>query len=730
MSNALNVFFDTETLIVNEKAKPRLRKACVYVVSYEYWDTWDTGEKVKKVAPTLQDMLEDLCTLGFKSINLIAHNGEGYDFHFLRRELIDMYGLLPENEYLPQAVDNSLQTRIKDEGKNDYLLEARVKSKTRLELKFRIHGVKFSTLDTYPRFNASVRTIGELLEHHGIIDASGKKLNYDEDYTKYNRKEDMSWSELRRYCRKVYDQLDEHALKYVGNDTSVIFEGWYNFDKLFPNFDVTKRTLSMNVMDVYTVNDLAYLQILNKFGSDYHDKISYTDYQFNGENFFDYVHHYYKGGLNFYNDRYVGVKVHDLIHLDLNSSYPSVMHFEKFPTFLKEAKVINDDLKLEDKYYYHVQITKKSFNAYIKAIPSRVVRQMLVKYFNNPTPYVWLQTPTIDLLGKFLGKKITHLPAISYLKWKAEFFGGREVINHYYSEKTRMKKAHYSSKAVYTTKVILNGIYGIPALRAHYNLFQLNRETGEYINQTNGFKNSERNLVFAGSVTSYALRKLLTPLTYNVEGVDDAFIYADTDSLFLRRSYWQTIKSHVHTDPYELGAWGVEHEKIDDFYILNHKKYALRAYGKNEVYAGGIPKDAFTKLGGSFDDFIKYQFHDGAQIPNLRNVYSVDGVIILYEALTSMSAGSKYPDHYTQASEIQNLVDLELIRQRELELQADEGIDDTLFYETPYGSISIADAFPYKNDADCMQNLNNLIIVYNRLDRTINKEIKKIGDNK
>mgnify|MGYP007079417158 CR=1 FL=1 len=108
-----------------------------------------------------------------------------------------------------------------------------------------------------------MRTIGELLEHHGVIDASGKKLNYDEDYTKYNRKEDMSWSQLRRYCRKVYDQLDEHALKYVGNDTSVIFEGWYNFDKLFPNFDVTKRTLSMNVMDVYTVNDLAYLQILN-----------------------------------------------------------------------------------------------------------------------------------------------------------------------------------------------------------------------------------------------------------------------------------------------------------------------------------------------------------------------------------------------------------------------------------------------------------------------------------
>ena len=68
MSNSLNVFFDTETLIVNEKAKPRLRKACVYVVSYEYWDTWDTGEPVKKIAPTLQDMLEDLCTLGYVKI--------------------------------------------------------------------------------------------------------------------------------------------------------------------------------------------------------------------------------------------------------------------------------------------------------------------------------------------------------------------------------------------------------------------------------------------------------------------------------------------------------------------------------------------------------------------------------------------------------------------------------------------------------------------------------------
>lgn len=721
---ALNVFFDTETLIVNEDAKPRLRKACVYVVSYQYQD-WRNLQPVKRIVPTLQDMLEDLCKLPYKSFHLIAHNGEGYDFHFLRRELIDMYGLIPQNQWLAQAETHDGQTRVKDCGKNDYLLETRVKSKTRLELKFRIHGVKFQTVDTYPKFNASVRTIGELLEHHKIIDASGKKLNYDEDYTKYNRKENMSWGRLRRYCREVYDQLDDHALKYVGNDTSVIYEGWYHFDTLFPNFDVSKRTLSMNVADVYTVNDLSYLQILNKYGAEKDRKISYTDYIFNRENFFDYIHHYYKGGLNFYNDRYVCKTVHNLIHLDLNSSYPSVMYAEKFPTFLKEAKVLNDDLELEPDYYYHVQMTKKAFNTYIKAIPSRVVRQMLVKYFNNPTEYVWLQSPAIDLIGKFLGKPITHLPAISYLKWKTEYFGGRNVIKHYYETKTMMKKQHYSSKAVYTTKVILNGIYGIPALRAHYNLFQRDEATGEYYNIPNGFKNTERNLVFAGAVTSYALRKLLMPLTYNVQGVDHAFIYADTDSLFLRKDYWATISSHVPTDKYELGYFGIEHETIDDFYILNHKKYALRAYGKNEVYAGGIPKEAFTHLNDSFDDFIKKQFHDGSEIKNLRNVYSVDGVIILYTAYTKMSKGSKYPDHYTQENQIQNLVDLELIRKNELDLQQQQGIDDTIFYETPYGSISIADAFPFRHETAGIQNVRNLIIVYNNLDRTLDKKIDK-----
>lgn len=716
----LNVFFDTETLTVNRKEKPALQKPAVYVVSCEYY--YKKHECL--VFPTLKGMLDHLIKLKVKNINLIAHNGEGYDNHFLRRELIDMYAMQPQNQYIKQAVDHSGQVKVKD-IKGNYMLESRVKSKTRLDLQFRINGVTFKTIDTYPIFNASVRTIGELLEYHGVIDSSEKKLDYDDDYTKYDKDEDMSFSQLRNYCLKVYNQLSQHALDYVGNDSHVIYMAYRNFDKLFPNFDVTLRTLSMNIKNVYTINKLANLQIQGKYGKKFFDRITYTEYNFDGINFFDYAHRYYKGGLNFYNDRYVCKPVHNLIHLDINSSYPSRMRYKNFPTYLVEAIDDPTELVFDDKFYYFIEISKSTMNMILKNINSKVVRQMFCKYFNNPYDYVYLQTPVIDLLGKFIGKKITELPVKSYLKWESRPFGAKEVIEHYYSTKTQMKKDGCDSKEVYTIKVILNGIYGIPALRARYNLFQYNSETGDYFNKVNGFKNSERNIIFASAVTSYALQKLLTPLTFDIKGVDNAFIYADTDSLFLRKEYYNKIKDNIKTDPYKLGYWGIEHEQVDDFYILNHKKYALHAYGHNEVYAGGIPKKAFDKLDMPFNDFIKYQFHDGSAIKNLRNMYTKTGVITLYEAQTLMQKGSKYSQYYDKRNQIQYSATLANIAEKEEQNPSDSG---TLYYETPVGAISPADAFPVVNSVKLSTNINRLIQRFNLVKFKIgNSELNEIN---
>ena len=91
---ALNVFFDIETLTTNRLATPREQEVIEYVVSYKY----DYKNKTYEfTAPTLEEFIKRLKKLHVKHIILLAHNGEGYDFHFLRRSLVLDFGL----DFLP-----------------------------------------------------------------------------------------------------------------------------------------------------------------------------------------------------------------------------------------------------------------------------------------------------------------------------------------------------------------------------------------------------------------------------------------------------------------------------------------------------------------------------------------------------------------------------------------------------------------------------------------------------
>lgn len=700
-------FFDIETLKANTTAKPAEHQVVEYAVTAEY--DW-RRKHYEKLYPNLYYFIEDMLKIKTKKIVLFAHNGEKYDFHFLRRMLIDYYGLTPQNGFMRNSLKHDFEVSAKD-LKGDYLLEYRVKSKTSLELKFRLDNTVFSTADTYPKFQASIATMGKLLFHHGIIKEEDEKLDYD--YVKYDKKNRYDQLELRNYAMKVYNSLTEHERNYVHNDTHILYTAYKNFGKLFPGFDKKKRTLSQNILKVYEVNDLAYLQLLCKHRE---QKINYSEFNFDGEDLFTYLHRYYKGGLNFYNDKFVGTIQRNFTHIDLNSSYPTAMYQNAYPTFLLDGKVINSKLKFDQRYYYFVKISKESFNLYLKNINSDIVKEMFVKYFNNPTGFVYLQTPHIKLLSMFLKKEIKEMPVVSYLKWQAEPFGARDVIKKYYQEKVEAKKNHLTFGEIYTKKVILNGIYGIPALRAHYNVFKSEDKGLTYTNFINGFKNTERNIVFASAVTAYSLLQLLTPLTYNVSSIDDGFMYCDTDSLFLREDYYATISDHVKIDKFELGAWDKEHVHVDEMYVLNHKKYALCTDNKIEVTAGGVPQSTFKK-NMSFQKFIDTQFHDHAKLLVTKNFFTNDQVITIYEADTELNLGSNYLKYYDKESNEKYIMTLGYIFEQEV--NSNEEGSDTLYYETPFGAISVADAFPFKYETKYNTNIKTLIMYFRRLKEEI-----------
>lgn len=745
----LNVFFDIETVTVNRKAEPKLQQVMEYVVSYKYKLKDHVYERL---APSLEFFINDLLKLNQNKIILLAHNGEKYDFAFLYRKLIIEFGLVPKNAYIKQSKNHDYETKIKDE-KGNFLHVERLRSSTRTALTFRIGKTEFQTKDTLPITHMSVRTIGNLLKDLHLDD-NGKniKLNYDDDYTKYDKDEKMSYKELKNYCLRIFNQLTDSAKDYVMNDTRVIYAMYYNYDKIYaPSYEPSKLTLSQNILEQYKINPLASFQLLNQI-DDKGNRLELTNYLFskdeNGNylNMYEYIHKYYHGGLNMYNDNLVGKIIHDyIIHIDLNSSYPTVMRYRSFPTFLVDGGVINQDLKLEDGYYYFIEISKIAFqNLYLDKLKSEIVKKIFVKYFNNRFESVYLQTPHIDLLSKFLGYKITSLPVVSYLKFKKEPFGGLNTIQYNYHKKTEAKINHASKGEVAGYKVTLNGIYGIPALRPRFPLYELD-QNGETISvrDDNGdfaFHNKERNITFACSVTAYAFKQLLTPLTNNIEGIDDNFIYCDTDSIFMRYKYWQTIQDKVEIHPYNLGAWDMEHKHITDIYIMNHKKYALYSLDnkKVEVFSGGIPTKAFkANEYDNLKDFVKERFHDGVKVSNLRNVFNQDKVVVLYEAKTQINVGTKYLDHLPRnRKELEkNLLLVHLIMLdagiKELKSQDD---NSALYYETPIGAFSFVDIFPpiYKNTLASKLSFKKLVkfhkLIYNKIKKTT--DIKAINNKR
>src|SRR5699024_11009437 len=158
-----------------------------------------------------------------------------------------------------------------------------------------------------------------------------------------------------------------------------------------------------------------------------------------------------------------------------------------------------------------------------------ILKQLLVKYYST-NEFININSYTFRIIENITGLKFESIPAYSRVTFECEYFGSRVQIEEFYEVKTQGKykeklkfnspynieKKEETNDVLYTTeevahsKVNLNGLYGIPALRPYFNLFRL--DDGKYINIENGHKNAERNIVFSIFITSVSLWNLLNPL--------------------------------------------------------------------------------------------------------------------------------------------------------------------------------------------------------------------------
>src|SRR5699024_6037052 len=151
-----------------------------------------------------------------------------------------------------------------------------------------------------------------------------------------------------------------------------------------------------------------------------------------------------------------------------------------------------------------------------------IVKQLLVKYYST-NEFININSYPFRMIENTTGLKFESIPAYSRVTSECEYFDSREHMEELYevkhqgkyNEKLKFNSPYniektgetndvlYTPEEVAHSKVNLNGLYGIPALRPYFNLFRL--DDGKYINIENGHKNAERNIVFSIFITSVSL---------------------------------------------------------------------------------------------------------------------------------------------------------------------------------------------------------------------------------
>ena len=722
------LYFDIETLQYNIE-KGQQRPSLYKNVTYSVCVGWFVGNEFQyEIYPSFKAFFDTFfklindnkgtITKSRTRINMIAHNTNKYDNMFLLHDLSYFYNIERMNLKDNQAVEDYINISIKDSKKvgreTDVALEKRVKSRNNLDLQFYLNGFYFDVIDNFLKTHTSIAVLGKKLRDSGLLTDDDLKTEFD--YEIFNRDEDMSDEQSYEYAYQCFTRLTDDQLKYIKNDVLILAYSHKYYGTIFPKFDYSAITFSQNILNSYLTTSLSKFQLLNKYRDSYSGKlakISYTDYTFASENYYDYIKSFYKGGLNFYNTKYLNkIITDDCFSIDINSSYPYVMYHEKIPTYLKDfesfdvsQKISITDLDNRDIFTLY-RMEKEVFNREILShIKSRAVKQLLVKYYNNHT-YVNINTNTLRLIRDIANININQLSVLSYVSYDCDYFASRDVIANNYFIKTQGKLKNkidmptpydytitdeenthtFSSEEVMLSKVVLNGLYGIPALRSHFNLFYLD-EKQNYENIINGHKNTERNILFSTFVTSQALYNLLVPLTHLSQSqIDNNFIYCDTDSLYLKSKIRDKLPSHLF-DPISLGKWDIENEHIQKMYVLNHKKYTYLTDKGITVRCAGVGLDSFN-TNQSFEEFINSEFHDGAKIINQKSIFNEQETISIYPSVTYMDKGENYSTSFNFLDEIKKDMLLE-----HLKVELKDGLDDALYIESEVGAFSIHDVF-------------------------------------
>lgn len=753
----VSLYADIETFTCNKNEgieHPTKYHSFTYSLAIAYFDKSDFPSVA--VFNNFYDFFEKVKEKKIRkslSFDFIFHNGEKFDNHFFIEEMQSYYNLPVYTEHNKNANNTAnkdarkMSTIDKEEKKHGLVLESRIKSSNNVAVKAYVHGRSIEFIDSFKKMNTSIAVLGKMLLNNNLI--TDEYLKTDFDYQCFDKDDDLDRESVKTYVKRCFDSLNDKQMIYIRNDVIILALGVKHYQTLFYGFDFSKMTFTQNIKEEYAnYNKLAEFQLLKTDGRFSHLKLN--DYQVCGMSGFDYFRSYYKGGLNLYNDAYIGKIINkNGFSIDLNSSYPTVMYKEKLPTYLialnEKKSVVNYDYNNNDIMSFFTMTIENANKYILSKIESKVLRNAIVKYYNSKKGLVYYNTVLLRLLAKITKKDFTSLPVESSATFECHHFGARDVIARNYFIKTQGKmqnklnceidtidplniemtnepkpsKYNFSDEMVQGSKVLLNGIYGVPALRIHFDIFK--RVGDDFENVKNGFTNKERNIVFSAGVTAFAFHNLLSPLQYlTPDEIDSYFWYADTDSLYMDKRALEKFPSSMF-HKMNLGGWDIEHENITKFYAFNHKKYCLYDNGI-VVRCGGVSKSLIKEwIKHSHDDFeffVKCYFSDGTVVPSTRSIRNEYNTISIYDSTAKLEQGSPYFDSYI----LQNEIELEKIKNKIRDELANQNSNELLYIETPYGSIGTNEVIQNQEIPE-KHNIRELIEEYNSFKRHTKKDL-------
>ncbi len=489
-------------------------------------------------------------------INWCANKKENYTLYF--------HNLKFDSEYIISYLLNNGYEVIKDKKeRKDKTFTTVITDMGQfyaLEIYFEVKKHKVNKVTIYDSLKLINKSVDDIAKD---FDLPIRKLNLD-----YKR------------IRPEGYELQDYEIKYIQNDVKIMAMA---LEILFKE-NLNKMTIGSCALSSY--------RKMTKYFKTYFPELPF---EIDKD-----IRQSYKGGFTYLNPIYKDLVVHDVMVLDVNSLYPSVMAQFKLPhgmpmPFKGEYK--------EDKFYpLYVQQLSCTFKLKEGMIPTIQIKNNLAflpnEYVESSNDEILTLTLTnIDLELFFKHYDVNVIAWHGGYKFQAVKGLFSNYIDYWTNNKIKAKKE--GNKSLYQiSKLMLNSLYGKmatnPIVRSKYPYLD---EEGivRYALYPEEIKKSLY-IPVATFITSYARRKTIetsqaikdyTTKKYN----KDYYIYSDTDSIHMLKLPEEEIKQFVEVDKYELGKWDIEHDDIETAKFLRQKCYVeIDTKHNKNVTVAGLPK--------------------------------------------------------------------------------------------------------------------------------------------